>query len=359
MRFLQDRICELARVVEVDLTQPLIAAGIRFAGCVELRNTFETQLEDRLPLERLLGGYSILDVADSVIEQQKAPLPSLRSDVVAGTDIEYSLSYAQQALWMLYKNNPQDAAYVMARAGRIRGPINIDAFTSAFQRVAQRHPCLRTVFLDGGAEPHQVARADSGIGLIVEQATDLAESSLLEKLRADVNRPFDLERGPVMRVEIYRRSDEEHILVLSLHHIVCDLWSFGIIISEIDSFYDEALGLPISLPALSASYQDFVDYQQIMTTSKEGERCWEYWRNELAGQLPVLDLPLDYARPPVPTNRAAEMHFRLQGSLRSDLASLARERVHAVHGVARGISASAAPVLGPGGDRDWIARCRP
>jgi amino acid adenylation domain-containing protein len=159
-----------------------------------------------------------------------------------------------------------------------------------------------------------------------EDATALDPALLDERLTDLAHRPFDLERGPLLRVHLFRRSAHEHILLLVVHHIVADLWSLALLANELNELYTaERADRLAELAALPLHYVDYVRWQARMLGGPEGERLHAYWRQQLAGAPPALDLPTDRPRPPVQTYRGAAHPFHLDAELTEQLNALARE----------------------------------
>jgi hypothetical protein len=147
------------------------------------------------------------------------------------------------------------------------------------------------------------------------------ETRLLE----EAYRPFDLERGPLLRVTLFTRSAEEHILLLVVHHIVIDFWSLAILLDELGVLYPaESAGVKAPMPPLDLQYTDYIRWQAEMLASPEGERLWAYWQEQLAGQLPVLQLRTDRPRPPIPTYRGASHDFTMDPELSAGLKMLTK-----------------------------------
>ena len=160
------------------------------------------------------------------------------------------------------------------------------------------------------------------------EETDAAAWSgdeLKTRLVEDAYRPFDLERGPVLRVSLFTRSAREHVLLLAVHHIVIDFWSLALILNELSVLYPaQKAGVPAVLPPLDLQYTDYLRWQTEMLAGPQGERLWDYWRKQLAGPLPVLNLPTDRPRPPIQTYRGASHDFNLNDELSRLLKTLAK-----------------------------------
>ncbi|MBV9385175.1 MAG: hypothetical protein JOZ78_01980, partial [Chroococcidiopsidaceae cyanobacterium CP_BM_ER_R8_30] len=220
------------------------------------------------------------------------------------------LSSAQQSLWFLYQLAPQSWAYNVLFTGQIRSPIDIPALQGAFKALVERHPLLRTTYTVCDNRPVQLVHEQMGIQFEEVDASAWSEDELKGCLVETARRPFDLERGPVLRVNLFTRSATEHILLLAVHHIAVDFWSLIVLLDELRVLYPAQKGAKgdngnslSPLPPLMWQYKDFVRWQTEMLASEEGERLWTYWQKQLAGELPVLNLPTDRPRPPVQTYR--------------------------------------------------------
>jgi amino acid adenylation domain-containing protein len=235
------------------------------------------------------------------------------------------LSPGQYALWFLQRLNPTSAAYHVARAMRFPGPLDVQAFRRSMQVLFARHPILRTSFRLRNGEPVQWLDERTEPPHFEIDASGWSEAELTERIGEEVARPFDMEAGPLYRTVLISRSPEEHIALYVFHHTVIDLWSLAILLFELDAIYEaERTGKPLKLPAPTEPYSTFVGEQMKMLAGPEGERLWAYWKEQLAGDLPPLELPTDRPRPPVRGFRAACVTRRLGPELSDRLKVLAR-----------------------------------
>src|SRR5947199_3561721 len=210
------------------------------------------------------------------------------------------LSFAQRRLWFLDRLEPGSAVYHLPGAVRLCGPLDLAAVAAALAEIGHRHEALRTVFRRGEGEPVQVVLAAAGAGLpridlaALPAAAAAAEAERLAGAAAVA--PFDLERGPLWRALAVRLAPEEHVLVLTLHHLVADGWSLGILVSELAVLYEAfAAGRPSPLPALPVQYADWAVWQRDRLRGGVLEEEVAWWREQLAG-VPVLELPADRQR---------------------------------------------------------------
>jgi amino acid adenylation domain-containing protein len=235
----------------------------------------------------------------------------------------YPLSYGQQALWFLHQSAPESAAYNIASAARLLFKVNVEALRRACQALINRHPSLRTTFTKLDGKPVQEVHEYQEVWFEETDASTWTGDELNKRVREAYLHPFDLKRGPVLRVNLFTRTEQEHILLLTIHHIVFDAWSVGILIDELQQLlHSENAGTPASLPPLERTYADYVHWQSEMLAGPEGERLWAYWRKQLAGDLPVLNLPTDRPRPPVQTDHGASYTFKLSVELTQRLKEL-------------------------------------
>jgi amino acid adenylation domain-containing protein len=229
--------------------------------------------------------------------------------VTISTDtIVVETSYAQQSLWLLDQIDPGQPTYNVIAAVRLRGPLDVAALRRSLNAVVARHEALRTVFGFDGHEPVQVIRARATLDLPV---TDAAGADVDDLVRAEVERPFDLREGPLLRVRLLRVTGEEHVVVLVMHHIITDGFSSAILLRELGTCYEAyAAGRRPRLPELRLQYADYAVWQRETLRDQVLEDEARYWREQLAGISPLL-LPTDHARPAVPTARGATYAFDL------------------------------------------------
>jgi amino acid adenylation domain-containing protein len=263
-----------------------------------------------------------IDISGLSPERKRALLSALLMAEAEHSASVYPLSYGQRSLWFLHKLAPDSAAYTITYAGRISGELDVPALERAAQALVDRHPMLRTTYAerDGQAVqlvhpqwPARIARHSLGPG----------ESELGEWIRRETDRPFDLYTGPVLRLTLLERTPDEHVLVLAVHHIAVDFWSIDVILDELRLLYAAEHGA--TPPRLAAArYVDYLDQQTATLESAEGERLWEYWRDQLAGELPVLALPTDRPRPAVQTYDGAVHRFTIDRRTTAGLKQVGR-----------------------------------
>ncbi len=237
----------------------------------------------------------------------------------------YPVSFGQRALWFEYHRDRTSSAYNYAFSARIRSAVDAEAMRRAFQAIVDRHAILRTTYgLDGGEPAQRVARYQPVVFTMVDAtrwSADRVEAAVSEA----AHQPFDLERGPVLRVSLYRIAAQENVLLLCAHHIAMDFQSLAVVIDELGPLYAIECGQQRkALPAVRTQYADFARWQIEMAAGDEGQAHWHFWRERLKGEVPLLNLPTDRARPAVRTFNGASIGFDIAADVSAALRRLAK-----------------------------------
>ncbi|MDB5771574.1 MAG: amino acid adenylation domain protein [Burkholderia sp.] len=239
------------------------------------------------------------------------------------------VSHGQKALWFLHQHAKAGSAYNVGFSIRIRSRLDVEALRRSLQALVDRHASLRSRFCMIDGELMQEIRHYEPVAFEVTELGDCAADELSSQVAAAYHRPFDLERGPVFRVNLFSRVADDHILLLTASHIVYDGWSLWLNLDELGKLYaGELAGRTSPLPLLHASYQDYVRRKHKMLSGAEGERLWCFWQAQLCGELPNLNLPTDHTRPPLQTFSGASQKVRLDLDLAVRFKQIAR-----THGV--------------------------
>jgi amino acid adenylation domain-containing protein len=238
------------------------------------------------------------------------------------------LSFPQERFWFLDRLQPGSPAYNIPFAMALRGALDPAVLEAALNEVARRHEALRTVFRDADRQPRQVVLPHERRALPVVDLSALPDGERTATARRlafeEGQRPFDLERGPLLRTVLLRCGPAEHALLLNLHHIVSDGWSLGVLTKELGALHEAARrGRPSPLPEPPLQYADFAVWQRAWLQGEVLERQLGYWRGRLAGAA-VLDLPTDRPRPPVRSFRGASRLFAVGSETSQALQALAR-----------------------------------
>lgn len=240
------------------------------------------------------------------------------------------LSFAQQRLWLVLELDPDNIAYNIPEAFLVKGRLDVTVLARSFTEIVRRHEILRTTFQVIDGEPQQVIGPPQPMTLEVVDLSrvprldrDAAAQRLIDEEAVQL---FDLTRGPLLRVKLLKLDDAEHTLLITVHHIVSDGWSHGILFHELTTLYDAfKRNEPSPLPELPIQYADFAQWQREWLAGDVLEEQLTYWREKLSGALPVLELPSDRLRPAVPSHRGAVEQFDLPATLTRQLQSLSKE----------------------------------
>jgi len=245
----------------------------------------------------------------------------------------FPVSFAQQRLWFLDQLDPGNPAYNLPHRLWLTGPLNVTVLESSLSEIVRRHEALRTTFIAEEGRPAQVITptivAGGALSLAVVDLSQLPEAEReaeLWRLAAEAaQHRFDLARGPLLRVALLRWDEEEHMLLLTIHHIVFDLWSLGVFMRELAALYEAfSSGKPSPLPELPIQYADFASWQRQWLRGETLENLLSYWKRQLDGAPAFLALPTDHPRPPIQSFRGAAQHFRLSSALSEALKALSR-----------------------------------
>jgi amino acid adenylation domain-containing protein len=244
-------------------------------------------------------------------------------------DVPLPLSFAQQRLWFLDLLAPGLPIYNMPAGVRVSGPLRRDAFAAAFSEIVRRHEVLRTTFTAIDGEAVQVVAPARPVLLPLVDLCGLPEPRRLPEAlrlgREEARRAFDLARGPLLRVSLVALDEEEHAVLVTMHHIVGDGWSMGVLVRELATLYEAACaGQASPLPELEIQYADYAHWQRQWLSGEVLDSEIAYWRERLGGSPPVLALPADRPRPAMRTFRGARRSLGLPGELVGRLGALAR-----------------------------------
>jgi acyl carrier protein len=285
-------------------------------------------LHVELPLRGLFEAPTIAQLAKRAEQalytgKGMAILPPL---LPASRTQELPLSFAQQRLWFLNQLEPGNAAYVIPFAVNVSGKLDMAVLRRCVQEIVCRHEILRTNFVAPGGRPQQIIRDDLEVEIPLLDVCDIAESrrsSVVSAFIRTISRlEFDLHDGPLFRMHLIRTGEQEHVIVLIMHHIISDAWSQGIFIHEIALLYTAFMqGEPAPLIPLPVQYADFAVWQRNWLQGQVLQSQLDYWKKQLAGAIP-LDLPTDRPRPPAQSFRGAAYSFALPEDLARGLVSL-------------------------------------
>jgi amino acid adenylation domain-containing protein len=275
-------------------------------------------------LGELFGRPVLADFARALEGEERAELPAIgRADPAE----RLALSFAQQRLWFLEEMGRAGAAYHVPLRLRLRGVLDREALGRALDRIVERHEALRTVFQAVDGQPRQRVVLESRFALADAdlRGHPAAEAELARAMDEEAGAPFDLERGPLARGRLVRMAEDEHVLLVTLHHIVSDGWSMGVLTAELSALYAAfRRGEPDPLPPLPVQYADYAAWQRRWVEGEVLRRQADYWKETLAGAPELLELPADRPRPPRQDHDGAFAGLELDEELTAGLRELGR-----------------------------------
>ena len=283
-----------------------------------------------LPLSYLFEAPTIAMFSDRIEKASRTETQRKQAQPIlpVSRDKELPLSFAQQRLWFLEQLEPGTATYNVPVAVALQGSLNIAALDESLNEIVRRHEALRTSFATVEGQPVQVIHPFIDLRLPILDLTTIQnpKSKIQNLIYEEAQQPFDLEKAPLLRVSLLRSRDTEHILLFTIHHIVSDAWSMGVIIRELAALYEaHSTDKPSPLPELPIQYTDFAVWQRQWLTGDVLEAKLAYWKQQLGGNLPVLQLPTDRPRATVKTRRGAQQSFVLPSTLSEQLQALSRK----------------------------------
>ncbi|WP_439862469.1 non-ribosomal peptide synthase/polyketide synthase [Pseudomonas antarctica] len=307
---------------QVGLTDDFFALGGHSLLATQIisrvRKTLNLDVALRSLFERSVLGDFVAGLDGHTLQHQLPLVPVDRNHPLP-------LSYAQERQWFLWQLDPHSAAYHLPAALRLTGALDIAALEQAFNHLISRHESLRTTFVADNERPRQVIAEQAPLTLVVEALESPPDEATIKAfVEHETRQLFDLQRGPLLRVRLLRLADDEHVLVLTQHHIVSDGWSVQLMVEELINLYSAAqAGQPHSLAPLPIQYADYAAWQRQWMQAGERERQLAYWTVQLAGEHSVLELPTDRPRPAEQSYRGAHVSLALAPGLGDAVQQLA------------------------------------
>ena len=293
--YLQERLAAIVGlpVNQLDPQQPIDQLGLDSLMALEMRHMVENELRLPLAVVRLLEGPSLNQLATELSHLIDQPLPELDTQ----PNSQPVPTVGQQAMWFLHQVIPNGLAFNVSGAVRVTGGIDVAALRQAWHQLLDRHESLRMGFVLVNGRLHYQIQPDLPLPFTEITATGWDNERLQAYLEQAAHQPFNLESGPLFRFLCLHHADET-ILLLSLSHIISDFWSVSILVDELTTLYQAiTIGQTATLPPLSHQYSDYTHWQASLLASPKGKKLAAYWREQLAGAVPLLDLPTDYPRP--------------------------------------------------------------
>ncbi|MGH9279117.1 MAG: condensation domain-containing protein, partial [Acidimicrobiales bacterium] len=269
-----------------------------------------------LPIRATFEAPTVAALA-RVVDAESHP-PTVPSLVPVRGAREWPLSFAQEGLWFLDQLMPGNPFFTVPSTYRLTGPLDVDALERALTEVVARHEVLRTTFPSTGGRPRQHVEAPAPVAIEVDDVDDAEARRIAGE---EALRPFDLATGPLLRARLLRLGPDDHVLVVAVHHIACDGWSSSVLRREVSALYGGS-----HLAPLPVRYRDYAVWQRQWLDGPTLDAVLDHWQHRLAGAPPLLEVPTDHPRPPVPSYRGAMERFEVPAARVRALRVLGRSR---------------------------------
>ena len=291
-----------------------------------IRSVFDVDL----PVRVIFEAPTVVGLAERIKAALGEPIAAMPPLVRVPRNGPLPLSFSQQRLLFLDQFDPDSVSYNIPIALRLTGKLNVLALQESLTEIVRRHEALRTTFSLVDGVPSQVIGTDVAELEVVDLKSVAAPNREVEvrsRVKNEAYRPFDLKRGPLFRAMLLRIDEDEHVLLLNMHHIVSDGWSLGVLTRELTAIYiARSLGQASPLPDLDLHYVDYACWQRSWMTGDVLDRQISYWKKQLAGVPALLELPSDRPRPAIQSSRGATESFVLSPELSQKLNVMAHNR---------------------------------
>lgn len=299
-----------------------------------LRSAFQIEI----PLRDLFEASTMAELARRVeaalnkdAVMMAPPIELIERDPASGIPVvPPQLSFSQQRLWFLDQLAPGNLFYNIPLAVEMTGHLDASALEQTLNEIIRRHAVLRTNFQSSGGVPVQVIAPDLKLKLAVEDLSNLVrpeqEQVTLHMAQEEARTSFNLEKDPLIRARLIKLDHDQHVFLLTMHHIVSDGWSMGVFLNEVAHLYQAfSAGQVSPLPELKIQYFDFAEWQRAWLQGEQLDRQLDYWKKQLKDQPRILDLPTDYPRPAVQSWRGATLSFEIGGEITDRLNKFSRQ----------------------------------
>jgi acyl carrier protein len=258
------------------------------------------QFDAELPLRSFFSSPTVAGVAEIIDSSARSSGQGSPIKPVSRVG-PFPLSFAQQRLWLTHQSSAGSTAHNTPVAIRLSGSLDVEVLRRALTQIVRRHEILRTTFAEIDGEPQQIIAAPSEVNLPLDDLSNFGveEREAALRRRIDNAEPFDLSRGPLLKAEVLKMADEEHVLILNMHRIIADRWSSGVLVKEVGTLYGAFVaGRESPLAELPIQYADYAVWQREQMQGDVLEELLDYWRVQLAGAPSVLELPAVYSHTP-------------------------------------------------------------
>jgi amino acid adenylation domain-containing protein len=322
---------EVLRVSEVGIHDNFFELGGHSLLATQVISRVRAAFNVEIPLRTFFEEPTIAGLASQIETALQNRLgiqrPPIRS-VPRGEELP--LSFAQQRLWFLDQMAPGNPVYNLPLAARLTGTLNLAALQQTVDEIIRRHESLRTTFSEEDGQPRQIISPAAAVPLPIVDLSFLPEEVREHEARRlaqqEVQRPFDLVGGPLLRAGLLKLGGQEHLVLLTMHHIVSDGWSMSVLLNEVAALYAAfSRGEESPLSELMIQYADYAVWQREYLREERLEKQLDYWRRNLVGAPPALELPTDRPYPKTPTHRGAKVLFTVPAEVGEKLKALGQQ----------------------------------
>jgi amino acid adenylation domain-containing protein len=318
---------EVLNVEQVGIHDNFFELGGHSIMATQVVSKIRQNLSVEFPLRCLFEYSTVAELADQLQSSALTEIPPIKP---VSREKDLPLSFAQQRLWFLAQLEPDSPAYNIPETLRLQGKLNIEVLTQTLKTIVGRHEVLRTNFTTVADKPIQIIHSQINLELPIIDLTSLPqikrERETTKLTEQEVLKPFDLEQDSLLRVTLIRLDKLEHIIVFTMHHIISDGWSTGILVTEVATLYQTFLdGKPSPLPELTIQYADYAVWQRQYLKGDVLDKQLNYWKQKLGGKLPILKLPYRQQQAAVKTNRGLSHEFELSQELTLALQQISRQ----------------------------------
>ncbi|MDY6804445.1 MAG: amino acid adenylation domain-containing protein [Cyanobacteriota bacterium] len=317
---------EVLKIDEVGVLDNFFMLGGDSIGATQLMSRVRDTFKVEMSLHRLFESPTVAEFGELILGATRQKLAPIQP---VSRDRELPLSFAEQRLWFLDKLQEGSVTYNEQEALRLSGSLEVEALMGAVQEIVRRHESLRTNYRSLDGSPVRVIHRELQLEIPVVDLQHLPPEERLKEVQrlgtGERQQPFDLANGPLLRVNLLPIAPDDYVLLLTMHHIITDGWSTGVFCHELEALYGPTvLGKPSPLGPLAIQYADFASRQRQPETAEILAPQLSYWKQQLAGAPPLLELPTDYPRPTVQGSRGGKEFFEVGSELSQQLKRLSK-----------------------------------
>ncbi len=315
---------DILKLKNIGINQNIFEIGGHSLLATQVISRLNESFNIQFPIKYIFEYPTISSLAKEIEKYKLSDKVNLQPIVKVSREQKLPLSFSQKRLWFLNELKPNDPSYNITSAFKLIGSLNTDALFNSINQIVNKHEVLRTVFLDDHGQPYQKILDEIKLEIKQKDFSNLSESEAeINTKNIAINEArstFNLSTGPLLKVSLFKISDTKHILILTIHHIIADGWSIPILIKDIAEFYNQKVkDIDVKSNELPIQFADYAVWQQSYLESEVYKTQLQYWKNQLIGIPPLLELPLDKQRPSIQTSNGNRISFTIEPELVSAL----------------------------------------